>query len=429
MGMRACGWIVTGCTLGLLCAFLGPATHAEDDPFSEPEFDNARARVAVAKAIRWLEKKQGRDGSYGGITGHGPYGAGLFAIREAHPAGPTAWVLYALLRAGRAADDPAVARGFRFLRKHHRIPETSYEISALLLAVTATAPRTARVEERWKLRAPFRNWAHELADTLIERRTARGWRYNRPGSPEAESGGGPEDLSSTTFALLALSAAARCGIRVQPSVWRDGYGFACDQQEDEGPPHRLRTKPAGITPISASRRGCAYVRGLASPAAGQPTGGMTAAALASIELARFGASEGGRKPEAIPPEHASRIQAAIYDGLAWLDADWDPARNPKREVEGGDHIAWRFQVATAMDVLGLEALGTHAWFEEMGQRFLDEQAPNGHWDSKPTWGPADTLDTAFAILFLTRHARGLIPYPRVRGGRDRPHEPLQKGEK
>ena len=65
---------------------------------------------------------------------------------------------------------------------------------------------------------------------------------------------------------------------------------------------------------------------------------------------------------------------------------------------------------------GLKHFGTHDWYKEGASILLKLQAPDGHWfDSKlnrkepvsrldSTW--AETLDTAYCLLFL---ARGRLP--------------------
>ena len=411
------------CLLPCLLGLPQRPAGAEGDFFDDAVFDEARARIAVAKAIRWLEKKQAANGSFGTLVGHGPYGSDR-TVASPPTAGPTALVVYALLRAGRAHTDPMVKRGLAYLRAHHRIPDVSYDVSMLLLAVTATGvpPPAARAGDRWKLPTSFRGWANQLAETLIERRTARGWRYNQEGQVESAATGGPEDLCSTCFAMLALHAAQRCGVRIPAQVWRDGLSYARDQQSDApGPEQTLRHPADPKKTLTCDALGFSYIRGLESPDAGQPTGGMTAAGLICLELGRYSLSDGMRERAAWNQSAlGAQVQADLYSGLAWLARSWHPSRNPQRrdtsEERGGDHMCWRFLLGTALDLLGLAALDTHDWYAEMGQRLLDTQAQNGHWDTKPTWQPSDTLDTALAILFLSRHARGLIPHPHVTGG-------------
>jgi hypothetical protein len=410
--------------LALLCLLqLAPSHSApEEDPLEGPIFDAAHRNLAIAKALRWLEKKQGSDGSFGSVQGWGPYGGGVIATNPKSAAGPTALVLYALLRAGRPLKDPVVKRALAFLRKEARMPSVSYSVSVLLLALTATAQRKAgsHPASRWTLPKGYRKWANQLATNLVERRTARGWRYNQAGQMESEAAGGPQDMSSTTFAMLALLSAERCGIDIKREVWSEALGYCLDQQEHAGPEHTF-SHPLTKKPLRRPARGFAYILGLASPAAGLPSGSMTAGGCLDLELARYALTEGGRKPmEMFGHRSAEQVQDRLYSGLAWLDLGWDPARNPGAGGEAKDHMCWLFLLGSAMDVLGLERLGEHDWYRAMGQRLLEGQQPSGHWDTESSADPSDTLDTAFALLFLSRHARGLIPYPCVTGGSTTP---------
>ena len=75
-----------------------------------------------------------------------------------------------------------------------------------------------------------------------------------------------------------------------------------------------------------------------------------------------------------------------------------------------------------MDLLSLRLVGSHNWYNEMGQELLNRQASDGHWNSGSTHQPKDTIDTAFALLFLKRATKGSIPFGSVTGGSDDPPE-------
>ena len=382
---------------------------------------------AIDRGIAWLEKKQGPDGDYGGTTGNATYAGGSAQGQVENPAGPTALAVYALLKCKVPLKNPAVKKSMEFLWKNHKEPGSSYETSMLLLAVCATADNTKmsstyrKRKIKPKLKGRYSSWATKLAHQLVDKRTARGWRYNVAGHPETDVAGGPEDLSSTQLALLALFAAQRVGVRVDDKVWEDALSFTLDQQETDGPEVTYKDPVDPSRVRKAHARGFAYIKGREKPDEGKATGGMTACGIANLEMCRFVLSDGGEKRDAwnARPE-AEKVQQAIYDGIAWIEKYWSPFNNPHKRSENVYHVYWLYALERAMDLLNLKLVGSHGWYSEMGQMLLNRQERDGHWDSHSTHGPRDTLDTCFALLFLKRATRGTIPHGAVTGGSNAP---------
>ena len=396
----------------------GGEFYDDDTTFSGKEVSKA-----IDKGIAWLIKKQGRNGSWGGMKGNSTYGGGEVG-GESKLSGPTSLALYALLKCKVPLRHPAVKRGFAYLKKHQKKPDDSYEVSMLLLAITATAD-TAKMSKTIKKRtAPpklagqFRGWANKLVDYLVDKRTARGWRYNHDGKPENTAGGaGPEDISSTQLAALALFAAHRLGIKTKRKVWEDILSYSMDQQEEDGPEMTFKDPVDPKLDRKANARGFAYCVGMEDPDEGEATGGMTACGLANIEMARFVLSDGGKKrAEWNQRPDAKKVQSAIFDGLAWLVKYWSPFENPKKKKTNVYHVYWLYALERSMDLLDLSLVGSHRWYNEMGQELLNRQASDGFWDTKTSLSPSDTLDTSFALLFLKRATKGSIPFGNVTGG-------------
>ena len=393
----------------------------------ETSFSGKEVSIAIDKGVAWLRKKQGRNGSWGGTKGNAVYGGGESQGQESNPAGPTALALYALLKCKQPLKDPIIKKGFDFLSKYHKKPGSSYETSMVLLAVCATADnskmsktvKTMKVKP--KLEGQYRSWASTLAKDLDEKRTARGWRYNHQGQAEGDAEGGPEDLSSTQLALLALFAADRLGIRTKDKVWEDALSFSLDQQEDDGPEVSYQDPVDAKLTRKARARGFAYIKGRTEPDEGQATGGMTACGLANIEMCRFVLSDAGAKLDQWNKRaDAPKVQEALFDGIAWLEKNWSPFNNPKKRSMNVYHVYWLYALERAMDLLDLKLVGSHSWYNEMGQELLNKQDKDGHWDTKSTHDPSDTLDTSFALLFLKRATKGSIPFGSVTGGSDEP---------
>ena len=394
--------------------------------FSADQVDHA-----MKKAIAWLGKKVSRDGSWGEIEGDTFYGGQTDDGRQrgyGHPAGVTALVLYTLLKCKEDVANPRIKEGFRYLKDNHLAePRGAYESSMLLLALTATANpyKTASAAQRaeggesLKLKQPWRSWAEKLVKHLVKQRFvgSRGWRYFINESPAP---GGPEDLSSTQLAALALFAAQRVGVRVDRDVWEDVLAFTVAQQEPEGPEVEILDPADRSTPYKARSRGFSYIRGASEPQHALPSGSMTACALANIEMARFSLRSGKGKREAWEARpDAAPVQTALYDGLAWLKTNWSAFANPQpggRDDRSGYHIYYLYAVERAMDLLGLRTIDKHVWYSEMGQELLNRQFEDGHWGTGTTHEPNDILDTCFALLFLRRAHVDTIPFPSFTNG-------------
>ena len=384
----------------------------------ETSFSGKQVELAIAKGVTWLVKRQGANGSWGGIQFNSTYGGGGQGGESMH-AGPTALALYALLKCKVNPKSDTVRRGFNFLHKEHRLPDSSYETSMLLLAVTATADNTkqssaARGRPRPKLSGRYRSWATKLVKHLVDKREAKGWRYNvrRPDTTP----GGPEDLSSTQLAALALFSAHRCGVKVKKSVWEDILAFSLAQQMDQGE-EVVYTDPVDPKQKRTARaRGFAYIKGAHDADEAAPRGGMTACGLANLEMARFILSDGGRKRDAWDKRSdAAHVQQAMFDGLAWLDRNWSAYADPGAQRKNVYHLYWMYALERAMDLFNLRLVGSHHWYNEMGQELLNRQRSQGHWVTRQGRGH-DVLDTCFALLFLKRSTKDQIPFGSITGG-------------
>ncbi len=418
-------------SLGLAVAQAEPPDDTpeggDDEPgdFFEGEttFSAKEANKAIAKGVSWLRKKQARSGSWGEVKAGAIYGGGDPDKAYKHPAGPTALALYALLKCKVSERDPLVKNGFAYIKKHWPKPRGSYETSVLLLAICATADhmKTSRASKASakrkvpKLSSEFRKWAGKLVDHLISKRVDRAWRYqvNDPGATH----GGENDLSSTQLATLALFSAHQLGIRVKPKYWEDILSYSMEQQADQGA-EMVYVDPATKEKRIAQARGFSYMKGDPTPKHGQPSGSMTACGLANVMMARFVLTDGARQRKRWDKRaDAAKVQASVYDGLAWLDHNWSPFDNPPGRPFNY-HVYYLYSLERAMDLIGDQLVGKHAWYSEMGQELINRQDADGHWNSNSTHEPKDTLDTCFALLFLKRATKDVIPFPSITGGSD-----------
>ena len=418
-----------------------------DDPDKEDVPFSKEVNLAILKGAQWLQKKQRADGSWGplDVSGGAVYGGGQGKPYD-HPAGLTGLALYALLKSDVPADSASIKKGFAWLQKTWPRPQGSYELSVVLLAVCATADplkKTAASDAvkdkiRARLSGPMRKWAQELVETLVKKHVGRrGWRYQLSagtGKVTEKEPNGSEDSSSTQLAALALFAADRCGVTAPSPLWVDVLRFAIDQQEDDGPevvrwaptpdapakpdsPYAPAAPPKKEGPIKDKARGFTYIKKSPDPEEARVTGSMTGCGLATVCIARFVLElrkDKGWKKDG----YDQTVQKAVYDALAWIDLNWSPFDNVGK---GGYHTYWLYGVERSMDLIGLKLIGKHQWYMEGAKQLVGRQnAEKGFWDTKSTHNPSDVIDTCFALLFLKRSTKGVIPFPDITGGSDEP---------
>ena len=369
----------------------------------------ARIEKSVARGSAFLLSRFDPKTGWGGAVGTGTYGN----VGRAYPyaAGPTALCCYALLKAGVPPTDKTIRKAFSFLRIRHRTPGVTYEIAVQLLAVSEYAGakqcpdyrtgerRDQRTDHRFKKPKghPFQTqhwtWMVDLARKLMSFQAKNGgWRYY----PNDFHSGGRADVSSTQFALLALSTAHRCGVLVPDEVFLKAKRFLLRSQQKEGPPvPRAIYLPGGDKDALDRARGFPYIAESKVIPYRRISGGMTAAGVASLLVLR---EELGSDEE---------LDLAILDGFAWIGRYFTVRVNPGYApfLGGSYHFMWLYAVERCGDIGRREVIGGRSWFAEGANHFLARQRGDGAFKDPTSMNPQDVLGTAFALLFLTRAHR------------------------
>jgi hypothetical protein len=86
---------------------------------------------------------------------------------------------------------------------------------------------------------------------------------------------------------------------------------------------------------------------------------------------------------------AARAEAGIMDGLAWLGQKFEKEGRPTN-----GNLYYLYGLERACVLAGVRTVGGHDWYEEGSKSIVNMPAPGGCIGS--------LVDTAFAILFLTR---------------------------
>ncbi len=429
-----------------------------------------RINKAIELGVKWLKQrpdrfeiKKGKVAHWGLIKGDRAYG-GREGIMYQHPIGPTSLALYTLLKCGVDPKDDVIKDGFRWLKERHELTMkwdglpgkgaihapidivSSYEVSAAVLALTAkhdkykknSASRSAGKKGKLKMSGADKKWLVALVEGLVLRRgrpqpeggdANRGWRYNVNTIPNVINTQNPphanQDLSSTQLAALALFSADRFGVRVKPQVWLDIITFTLDHQEDSGPEHKRFTGSSKYDGPKDNARGFVYIKGSPDGHEGKATGSMTACGLTNLLIAREvlrGTKKGQKAWKAAGL--SSRLEKGVWDSLAWLDRNWSEFENKTEGGKIGYHIYYLYALERAMDLLEKRLVGSHLWYEEGAKAILSraqtelkevkvkrntELVETYFWNTQSTHRPHDVLDTCFALLFLKRSTRGMVP--------------------
>jgi hypothetical protein len=317
--------------------------------YSRPAQDAINA--AIERGVEFLLSRQMIDGSWG-------------EYQPQYRNGETALVAYTLLKSGLPPRHPAVLRAFAYLREEP--PTRTYSIGCQMMALAAAKD------------PDYDEWIEELAVDLAswQDRMRGAWAY-----PEGEL-----DLSNTQYAALGLRAAEQVGLEVPDRVWSRLLDGVLDHQD------RIDKVDAvpGAKAVSGSRMpvaGFAYRRG--NPKS--PTGSMTVAGLATLEVCRQALDPG---PDSAL---AKKITKAQDLALNWLARHFIVRGNPGRT---GHHHYYLYGLERAGSLLGTETVGVHEWYWEGAEVLLEQQRENGSWVDE--WGARPETITCYALLFLKR---------------------------
>ena len=424
------------------------------------DVQRAELEAALGKGLKWLADLQQAEGSFKLPPGQAD------TLEKGFPMGYTALATLTLLKCGTPPDDPGIGRAFAHL---YQLPlRRVYSVSMLALAIEARFAPPAEVKQKEHKRgyastarryfgkkarkadlAKLQECVNYLLNNRAEAKT--GWRYPSPKGSE------DHDNSCTQYAMLALKAASRLGIKVKPEVFEGVVDFFVAQQDPQGPQVSPFPIPAADGPIydmvplkkrdkllekhkeqerkeAATRerkgggggetaesrlfaaRGWSYLKRELSdrPASRvgaapqrsettlKSTGSMTSSGVIALCIAK---SELERYPRSWRPRQEA-TETAIRDGCAWLAEHFQPESNPG---SGGWKYYYLYSVMRAGTLAGTYRFGSHDWWEEGAAHLLEVQEDQGTWpDAK---GLSRLSRTCFALLFLRRATVPLVPFP------------------
>jgi len=413
----------------LCLAALLPAAPAGDDPKEDPEFKR-KVNEAIGKGTDWLVARQDSTGKFPAFED---------ARGAIYPLGMHALCTLAVIKGGRGLDSDEVKKalkGLASLYATNRNALKTYDVGVVLMVLDAKAhppgEEKGRGRRKPKVDPDDARLAQELVKWLQLKQQPNGmWRY-----PE-----GGEDMSNTQYAALGLWAAHRLEVEINKGVVRRMMEAVLDRQAKEGPRVPLILDPESYRRAGKERRSTTSImgRGWRYLKEGEVTrdgpdgkerkivypysGSMTAAGVAILAIGR---EILGDKDTWLSPARDREVRKAMWEGLAWLQANWDVRDNPGQP--GNWPFYWIYGLERAARVCGVEYVGLHDWYLEGASRLLPDQRPDGSWplnqrmrppgDQNVRWW-SDQVDTCFAILFLTKSTPEIrTPPPVITGDGD-----------
>jgi hypothetical protein len=317
-----------------------------------------------------------------------------------------------LLQAETPIADPVVAAGLASLGRRKLVDSYSLGVALMTLAARYAPPRETELVRKGLVagRAPrdldgadqkrAERWTAQLLRNVDKRvDPADTLRFNYVAGPRC-------DTSIQQYGLLGLDAAALCRVALPPTVFAAaGRHLLAVQAPADGRSvglalvtHRELADAAGgppprPKPVRTKARGFGY-RDADDP----PYGGLTAAGITGLVLARTGLSNAGGRPG----EAEERLDEAIRAGFAWLAAEFTVRSNPGFVGRAHSHwYYWLYGLERACELAGIAWIDGRDWYYEGALQLLAQQQPNGSFRA----GEGDELlldATCFAVLFLKK---------------------------
>ena len=311
--------------------------------------DDHAVKKAIERGSLYIRQQQLQDGCWQG---------------RGHRLGETALAGLALLAAGQQADSPAVAAATRAVRQLAIGNRETYGVSLTVMFLDRVGNRKDSEMIR------------RLGQSLAAGQAADGcWTYSLDGSA------GNGDNSNAQFAALACWICRRHGVAMDDTILKaDRYFRLTINQSDGGwgyTPRSLSTPTmtcAGLVALAAER-GMSLERSQNSPSGKR----------------KAPARQDG-PPRDLPRDKNDPVVAAALEYLAvQLRQDRIEAQS---KPFAGLYFYWSLERVGV--IYGLPKIRGVDWYSWGVQRLLQMQRQDGG------WGSQDCVDTAFAILFLSR---------------------------
>ena len=344
--------------------------------------DESVIEDAITRGVQYIKRQQLPDGCWEG---------------RGYRLGETALSGLALLAAGQRPDAPAVAAATSAVRKLALGNRKTYEVSLAVMFLDLAGDRKDS------------DLIRKLGEMLVAGQASNGcWTYSLVGS--ARTG----DNSNAQFAVLACWICRRHGADMDDAILRaDRYFRSTNNQADggwgytPGSPSTPTMTCAGLVALAAER-GMSLERRQAVP----------------VQKGRRASGKEGPPRDLTPPMNDPVVAAAL-DTLA------EQLRQDRIESQSKSvaHIYFYWSLERVGVIYGLTKIRDVDWYSWGVERLLRIQRQDGG------WGSEDCIDTAFAILFLSKAnlaadlTRVLSRWDRTPEARPQPQDTFLRVEK
>jgi hypothetical protein len=345
---------------GAVIICLAGATAAPVYAQSDEEIAAARAR-----GVKYLKEQQKGNGSW---------------VFSGHDVGITALCTIALIENGVPLNDPAVQKGYEYVKKNSNKLKNTYDLSLVIVLYSRFGDRRDK--------PLIKSYAARLIAGQMD---SGGWHYECPGpeidaekilrdpstGPKPKEGFG--DNSCTQFAVLGLWVASRVGVNIDRTLTRVEKRFTGNQADDGGWAY-VATNKDGKAPSGDSMTGA----------------GLFCLAVAQASQIRD-ALKSGKKTEGPEASGKSLLESRVFDRGLKRTGDFVKGIGPG----SGRYFLWSVERVGVL--LGLDKIGDTEWFKKGADALLKTQKEEGGWPT--AWAEADKeglSDTCFALLFLRK---------------------------
>jgi hypothetical protein len=322
-----------------------------------------KVKTSIHQGVTFLTDKQAADGSWDPVKGD---------EKDANHGGTTALALLALLQCDEIPDDPqleqkrkrSIERGLENLRKIESPRVYVRALQTMALAEAGALKKDRGLIEKnvqWLVEARVR-----VAGKFI------GWEYDKkPGNHSA-------DASNSQYAMLALWYARQAGVKIDREVWVGIRDYYTDTQSKDG--SWMYSPYYG--PANRER-----------PSLTMTVAGVCGLQIASMEL------NGGR--EQWQPDGKFKNCGNYGDdrplalALHWLGKTFDV----KPDGRAYYHL---YGLERAGRLTGQRFFGEHDWYREGCEFLVQHQEIDGSWKNRDGWDRWPHVNTAFALLFLSK---------------------------
>jgi Domain of unknown function (DUF4159)/Prenyltransferase and squalene oxidase repeat len=328
-----------------------------------------KVKSSIHKGVRFLVKIQNKaDGSWEDLKD-----------KPGNQGGPTALTLLALMQCEDIPDDPqleqgrkkAIEAGLKSLRLIES--DRTYVRAVQIMALVEASHLKSEVGNRKADLAIIKRNVDWLLDARVTiNKKFAGWTYDkRPNNPIS-------DASNSQYAMLALWYARQAGVAIERKVWEEIRAYYGGYQAADG--------------------SWIYSATFAPDDEKGPSLTMTVAGLCGLQIATMELN-GGR--EQWQPNGAFKNcgnygdDRALALALQWLGKNY----NVKPDSRTYYHL---YGLERAGRLTGNRFFGEHDWYREGCEFLVEKQQDNGSWPNPGGWDRWPHVNTAFALLFLSK---------------------------